>query len=532
MEFDDSKYEKRLKELYPAVDVTVTPLPTKWSSRDKYQHLNVFQDGLRVLYNGQGKNHKDAGSVRANYPIPVACGLYYFEIKVITKGRDGYMGIGLSDQGTNLNRLPGWEKFTYGYHGDDGHKFFSTGNGLPYGPTFSTDDVIGCCLNLISNSCFYTKNGIHIGDAFHNLPQIPLYPTVGLQTPNEELIANFGQFEFVFDFADYSKEWRNATQSMIYKHILKDDKLHMSDALNQLVQSYLVHHGYVKTFEAFSTSIGDNQAQKESLESIKSRQHIKELVLNGQISDAIKYTNQLFPQLLSSNPNLFFILKVRQFIEMVNGTDSEIYSLCNNKNDEVKRSLNNPPHEVCFESPPPSEPMNIENNSKFEYNESLSDVEMETDSVIQDISNGVSNGKPCIVSNGVSDLEKENFIPKLCGGNPIAIKHMVEFGQTLLTFLKKNQTKTNYAKNKRILLDAYSLLAYTDPWNSPVGYQLNPNQRETVFASLNSAILKSQNLPTKPPIQTLIGQSQLCLKEMLANKIGTAAFVSLSEYLS
>ena len=201
MEFDDSKYEKRLKELYPAVDVTVTPLPTKWSSRDKYQHLNVFQDGLRVLYNGQGKNHKDAGSVRANYPIPVACGLYYFEIKVITKGRDGYMGIGLSDQGTNLNRLPGWEKFTYGYHGDDGHKFFSTGNGLPYGPTFSTDDVIGCCLNLISNSCFYTKNGIHIGDAFHNLPQIPLYPTVGLQTPNEELIANFGQFEFVFDFA-------------------------------------------------------------------------------------------------------------------------------------------------------------------------------------------------------------------------------------------------------------------------------------------------------------------------------------------
>ena len=38
---------------------------------------------------GSGKNHKDAASVRAGHPIPAACGVYYFEIKVISKGRDG-----------------------------------------------------------------------------------------------------------------------------------------------------------------------------------------------------------------------------------------------------------------------------------------------------------------------------------------------------------------------------------------------------------------------------------------------------------
>ena len=38
---------------------------------------------------GVGKNPKDAASVRATHPIPAACGLYYFEIKVISKGRDG-----------------------------------------------------------------------------------------------------------------------------------------------------------------------------------------------------------------------------------------------------------------------------------------------------------------------------------------------------------------------------------------------------------------------------------------------------------
>lgn len=38
---------------------------------------------------GSGKNHKDAASVRTRHPIPAACGVYYFEIKVISKGRDG-----------------------------------------------------------------------------------------------------------------------------------------------------------------------------------------------------------------------------------------------------------------------------------------------------------------------------------------------------------------------------------------------------------------------------------------------------------
>lgn len=37
--------------------------------------------------------------------------------------------------------------------------------------------------------------------------------------------------------------------------------------------------------------------------------------------------------------------------------------------------------------------------------------------------------------------------------------------------------------------DAFSLLAYSDPWNSPVGNQLDPIQREPVCSALNSAIL-------------------------------------------
>ena len=129
----------------------------------------MSQSNLRVHYKGHGKTHKDASSVRATHPIPASCGLYYFEVKIVSKGRDGYMGVGLSAQGVNMNRLPGWDKQSYGYHGDDGHSFCSSGTGQAYGPTFTTNDVIGCGLNLSDGSCFYTKNGIHLGIAFQGL---------------------------------------------------------------------------------------------------------------------------------------------------------------------------------------------------------------------------------------------------------------------------------------------------------------------------------------------------------------------------
>lgn len=46
---------------------------------------------LCLCHPGHGKTPKDAASVRATHPIPAACGVYYFEVKIISKGRDGYV---------------------------------------------------------------------------------------------------------------------------------------------------------------------------------------------------------------------------------------------------------------------------------------------------------------------------------------------------------------------------------------------------------------------------------------------------------
>lgn len=612
--YDETEFKNRLQKLYPAVNEDETPFPTKWSSRDKFSLIGLSQDDLKVQYKGQGKTHRDAASVRADHPIPVSCGIYYFEAKIVNKGRDGYMGIGLSAQGVNLNRLPGWDKQSYGYHGDDGHSFCSSGTGQPYGPTFTTGDVVGCCVNLVDGSCFYTKNGVNIGIAFRELPNIPLYPMVGLQTPGEEVYANFGQLPFVFDIEDYIEHWRIRTRLAIERLEVPDDTGQFQTTLHKLVSTYLIHHGYAATAEAFGQSVNLGWGEhSEDLTSIRNRQKIQRLVLAGHLAEAIEMTQQLFPGLLEKNQNLLFMLKVRQFIEMVNGTESEVRSLSRHsslsggksspamspKPSWHKSASNSPasshngfsppthrqssynaehhPHISHTMHPPPvpsagesernivaaatatNVPQNAANFSMPKSSNSNgssidSDSDMDTDvddQPISTISNGqesssrTMNGDSGIINgvtredqlgyeveNGAMDTEDGAFHRKLCGGNSAAILQMLSFGKQLLQLssdIKKEQGPN--IKNKRMLEDAYSLLAYSDPWNSPVGHQLDPVQREPVCAALNSAILESQNLPKTPPLLMAISHAEQCIKKMSQSQIGACAFASVTDYL-
>jgi len=516
------EFEHRLKQLYPKVDIA--DLPSKWSSKDKHQHLRLTEGNLKVVYNGQGKSHKDAGSVRSDREIPFQCAIYYFEVTVVKRGRDGYLGVGLSAAGTNLNRLPGWEKQTFGYHGDDGHKFFATGNGKEYGPTYSTDDVIGCCLDLVHNSCFYTKNGMDLGPAFENLPSIPLHPTVGLQTPKEELIVNFGQNEFMFDFKSHLMKCKHDMREKVTDLLFKEEKLNRS--ICNLIERYLIHQGYVSTYEAFNKSVS-GQENNQQLQMIKKRQYIKQLVMEGRIGEAIIHTNLNFPEVLKDDHQLLFTLKVQQFREMVSGTDSEVSKFGKLQNHNFT------PRQACSEKSNfshvenPSEPMNVEETDSENIpskTDSKNGVEeMDTDSMPSGKHNGV------ITANGNTKDFDDSTYPKLCKGNPQAVLGMVKFGQGLLSDLNKLTNKSK--RIKKMLLDAYSLLAYPDPKTSPMAYQLDVKEREGVFLQLNSAILKQQGLPTPHPIQTVVMQTKLCLDRMLDSNISSAAYFSVSDHL-
>ncbi|KAG7488797.1 hypothetical protein MATL_G00038260 [Megalops atlanticus] len=584
----EKELNQRLRRLYPAVNEQETPLPRSWSPKDKFSYIGLSQNNLRVHYKGHGKTPKDAASVRATHPIPAACGVYYFEVKIISKGRDGYMGIGLSAQGVNMNRLPGWDKHSYGYHGDDGHSFCSSGTGQPYGPTFTTGDVIGCCVNLINNTCFYTKNGHSLGIAFTDLPP-NLYPTVGLQTPGEVVDANFGQHPFVFDIEDYMHEWRTKIQVQIDRFPIGEREGEWQTMIQKMVASYLVHHGYCATAEAFAKST--DQAVHEELASIKNRQKIQKLVLAGRMGEAIETTQQLYPSLLERNPDLLFMLKVRQFIEMVNGTDSEvrclggrspksqdsypgsprpfgsptlspshsasIHSLSSSGKLGSSHSyqpgfdsscsngvMSSKPH--CHKQSPPTlskTELNSLNCTRSQQANSCpsNDVDMEMDhysnGVTESSSNGFLNGSSKHGAE-LEDCEAEMEVDlsqlrrQLCGGSQAAIERMIHFGRELQSMSEHlRQECGKNSANKKMLKDAFSLLAYSDPWSSPVGYQLDSIQREPVCSTLNSAILETHNLPKQPPLAQALGQASQCLSIMARSGSGSCAFAAVEDFL-
>lgn len=47
-------------------------------------------------------------------------------------------------------------------------------------------------------------------------------------------------------------------------------------------------------------------------------------MLSGRMGEAIEMTQTLYPGLLERDQNLLFVLKCRQFVEMVSGNDSEV----------------------------------------------------------------------------------------------------------------------------------------------------------------------------------------------------------------
>lgn len=139
------------------------PLPSSWSEEDKMNGLEILGEGTEVRFAGVTKTSDEAASIRSDHPMPKECGLYYYEVTILSRGKDGLIGIGFSAKRANLNRLPGWEHDSWAYHGDDGYSFACSASGKAYGPRFSSNDVIGCGVNFRTGNAFFTKNGVYLG---------------------------------------------------------------------------------------------------------------------------------------------------------------------------------------------------------------------------------------------------------------------------------------------------------------------------------------------------------------------------------
>lgn len=157
-----------LKELLPIYGQTVQSQDEEYPQRETpnrldtsgvSQFLTVGKDLLTVTYKGSGQHPNDVGSIRANAPVISSQRVYYYEVTIVNDGDHGKIGVGFAHKDFKLQRQPGWDPHSYGYHGYDGMKYSGSGQGQEYAPTFAKGDVVGAGLHLERQEIFFTKNG-------------------------------------------------------------------------------------------------------------------------------------------------------------------------------------------------------------------------------------------------------------------------------------------------------------------------------------------------------------------------------------
>ncbi|PSC72505.1 Ran-binding 10 [Micractinium conductrix] len=299
------------------------PQPSAWdasirSSAQRY--LSV--DGCRVKYIGPGSEDKDAAAVRSNHPVPSDCPIFYFEVEIASRGRDGFIGIGFSTAEVELDRLPGWEPHSYGYHGDDGHAFSGRGTGRAYGPIYSTGDWIGVILNRVERTITFTKKGYDLGIAFENVTEERLYPSVGFRTPEEEIVANFGTDLAARPFRGDLAWIRAEATQRLYSSILSTSVPRGSkgqSVIGELVFGYLRHQGHWDTAAAVARDVlgGGVAVSAQEVEEMQLRRQIGKHVAAGEIDVALALVRQLAPGLLDGDPHIHFRLQCQKFAEMI-----------------------------------------------------------------------------------------------------------------------------------------------------------------------------------------------------------------------
>lgn len=82
-----------IERLPPAEDETPSALPSKWNIHDKHSGLEVLGDGLEVklsLTKPERESTRDheACAIRTDHTMPAQCGIYYFEVTILTRKRE------------------------------------------------------------------------------------------------------------------------------------------------------------------------------------------------------------------------------------------------------------------------------------------------------------------------------------------------------------------------------------------------------------------------------------------------------------
>jgi len=270
----------------------------------------------------------------------------------------------------------------------------------------------------------------------------------------------------------------------------------------------------------------------EDFASIRNRQTIQKLVLSGRMGEAIGLTNRLYPLFLQKNPSLHFMLKVRQFIEMVAGCDDS-EDTSNGGCPQQERGTD--------EDRDTDETVSAKEENSMDVDQpSTSDQQQNGNSAAAAAAHSTENGDsrpyphhpggPPGGGGGGGNYSVVN--------NPVRFGKLIQFGRHLQSMLQEMDKSGGVSgklmeRNRKMQQDAFALVAYPNPWESPLGWQLSPSEREQVSNALNSAILDSvKGKPGRPPLEIALIHSKQLVKLMANNDLGACAFANVDDFVN
>ncbi|KAG6837216.1 hypothetical protein H0H93_013084 [Arthromyces matolae] len=514
-------------------------LPTRWSDQCRHHLLSVSADGRDLTYHGAScSGDKDAAAARTVQSIPPACGIYYYETEIISKGQKGFAG-----PDVKLSRLPGWEPNSWGYHGDDGCSFAAEKTGTKYGPTFGRP-------------------------VFENIGKnVDLYPSIGMRHTGEAVRVNFGHEPFKFDIDFYVLQQRNTVWSKILQtqpdaSLLKtcgvnadistpSEKLtnqQSREVINKLVFSYLEHHGYVKTVNAFAKqreketrtpqpmnaattmARGEDDVDmrgpydEEKDADLARRTKIVNAVIAGDVDTAIEDTKKYHPTVLQAEEGLMlFKLRCRKFVELI------LEAV------ELKKKMRqvSPDHEVLQGG-----------SATTSHDEGIIDdmdgvfadgMDVDADEVMvgsphplntngfSSVSSPVSLARQPSVS--TSALDGVGILGSTLSQYELALHRAIAYGQTLSNDYKDDAR----SEVRQIFKRTFAIVAWEDPSSAggTAAEVVGHVAKLSLANELNQAILKSQGRPAVPLLETLYRHTSVVVSQLGLLGVGGAAFADM-----
>ncbi|KAJ2392376.1 hypothetical protein GGI05_002684 [Coemansia sp. RSA 2603] len=523
--------------------------------------MTVESDRVEVLYSGLGRTDQDAAMILSNCCIPMHVGVYYFEVYVKSRGQSGYIGIGLSHPSLSTSRLPGWDAGSWGYHGDDGNSFGGDGRGSPYGPGFKSGDTVGCGIDFMRRSIFFTRNGVFLGYAFKNIDTTkPLYPCVGMRTQGENVVANFGRSKFVFDICYYASESHeealNQVKNMSLSPLLPESSgsnssenhietvddhvqprsitalrnqifgissgnssgegVDRSNVTLSIVIAHLLHNEHYQTAQALIENAIANRSTndvtdepdcpklaavlrmlQQQSEQRTARKRICKYIREGTIDVALGLLQEAYPAVLKSDP-IVFQLRCRQFVELVCLANKESIAAVVPNDD---RQLTQPQGGIL--------PQN-KTDDMMDVDDSRSPALLSLSSITN-----APRSQRHIRFGQLGNVQNMDHAQ--------LVRVLLEYGRQL----QADYGTSSSAIVREGLVHTFSLLAYANPAQSPVAGLLDPAAREPLANLVEMAIVASENAPRMSALECISRQTGAILSELSGRRNGAASLISL-----